>query len=77
MNTTVLTASKSGIRFRSIAGRVQKHFLPAASMAALVCVFSGMGFAINPNRTDLLVMAVSATIALAAAFISDRKGGAE
>jgi len=46
-------------------------------MAALVCVFYGMGFAINPNRTDLLVMAVSATIALAAAFISDRKGGAE
>jgi len=29
------------------------------------------------KRTDFLVMAVSATIALAAAFISDRKGGAE
>ncbi len=46
-------------------------------MAALVCVFSGTGFAISPNWTDLLVMAVSATIALAAAFISDRKGGTE
>jgi len=56
---------------------LSRHALPVSILSALVCVISGTGFAISPNRTDFLVMAVSATIALAAAFISDRKGGAE
>lgn len=62
---------------RAAKAQVFNHLLPIGAVATLICVFSGMGFAVSPNRTDLTVMAVSATIALAAAFTSDRKGGAK